>query len=89
MIVRGSLAFTGTSWLPSKAVVTDFEKPLPVYVGIKDQPAPVVVMATSAEIVFDGDSVAELILRDRGQVVGRFPRSGYVWWIADQYAHLD
>ncbi len=71
------------------AAVTVFEEALPVYVGLKDETEPVVLMATSVEVIHEGDLVRELVFRNEGQVVGRFARSAYIWWIEDRLALFD
>lgn len=70
-------------------MVTPFEKSLPVYIRLKDQAEPAVLMATSVEVLHHGDRELELILRDGPEVVGRFERSAYAWWMEDRYALLD
>lgn len=69
--------------------MTVFETPLPVYIGLKDQDQPAVLMATSVEVLNDGGQILELIFRDQDQIVGRFPRSAYVWWYEDRHALFD
>lgn len=64
-------------------MVAEFETPLRVYIGLKDQDQPAVLMATSVEVLNDAGQISELVFRDQDQIVGRFPRSACVWWDED------
>lgn len=70
-------------------MVTDFEEALPVYIGLKCNAEPAVLMATSVEILHHGDRELEIIFRNGKTEVGRFERSEYAWWMEDRYALLD